>query len=125
MPKTTVTMYRNEDGSVPLLEWLKMRAPRVQSKCTAMIALLAEKGNELRRPYADYFRDGIYELRPTVGRVHYRVLYCFAGARVVLLTHGLVKTDRVPPKEIERARECRRRFSGDPLKHTFELRESS
>jgi hypothetical protein len=88
-----------------------------------MIRLLAEKGNELRRPYADYLQDGVYELRPTVGRVHYRVLYCFAGESVVLLTHGLVKTDRVPPKEIEKALECRKRFAVDPLKHSFELGE--
>jgi hypothetical protein len=90
-----------------------------------MIELLADKGNELRRPYADYLREGIYELRPTVGRVHYRVLYCFAGQCVVLLTHGLVKEDKVPEREIAKALECEGRFSADPRKHSFELGELS
>jgi hypothetical protein len=96
---------------------------KAQTRCTALIRLLADKGNELRRPYADYLQDGIYELRPTVRRVHYRLLYCFVGESVVLLTHGIVKTDKVPPKEIEKAGECRRRFAADPVKHTFELKE--
>jgi hypothetical protein len=28
---------------------------------------------------ADYLRDGIYELRPTFGGIHYRILYFFHG----------------------------------------------
>jgi len=47
---------------------LRMQPPRVQHKCTALIELLAARGNELRRPHADYLREGLYELRPTVGR---------------------------------------------------------
>lgn len=114
-------MYRRADGTVPLVAWLRRQTPRVQNKCTAMIELLADKGNQLRRPYGDYLRDGIFELRPTVGRVQYRILYCFVGRRLVLLTHGLVKTNTVPVREIERALECKRRFAEDPSKHTFEF----
>ena len=58
MPKTKVIIYQNEDGSVPLLEWLKKQPQKAQDKCTAMIELLTAGGHELRRPYADYIDKG-------------------------------------------------------------------
>jgi hypothetical protein len=123
MPKTKVFIYRNEEGSVPVIEWLKKQPQKVQDRCTAMIELLAASGYELRRPYADYLDNGIYELRPTVGRVHYRILYSFAGKNVVLVTHGLVKVDRVPKSEIIRASEFRDRFIKNPLLHSYETED--
>ena len=123
MPKTKVVIYQNEDGPVPLIEWLKKQSQKVQDKCTAMIELLAASGHELRCPYTDYIDKGIYELRPTVKRVHYRILYCFVGKNIVLLTHGLVKTDKIPRGEIKRAIEYRDKFIQDPLLHSYEMKD--
>lgn len=123
MPKTKVIIYQNEDGSVPLLEWLKKQPQKAQDKCTAMIELLAAGGHELRRPYADYINKGIYELRPTVKRIHYRILYCFVGKNIVLLTQGLVKTDKIPRGEIKRAIEHRDKFIQDPSLHSCEMKD--
>ncbi len=61
-----VVLYRNQDGSVPLLDWIKTvgkRDRRIVAKCWARLEMLAEFGNKLRRPVADYLRDGVYELR--------------------------------------------------------------
>ena len=55
----------------------------MQDKCIAKISRLAEIGNELRRPEADFPRDGIYELRASYQGVHYRMLYFFSGKAVV------------------------------------------
>jgi len=123
MPKTKVLIYQDEDGSVPLIEWLKKQSQKVQDKCTAMIELLAASGHELRRPYADYIDKGIYELRPTVKRVHYRILYCFVGKNIVLFTHGLVKTDKIPRGEIKRAIEYRDKFIQDPSLRSYEMKD--
>jgi hypothetical protein len=38
-------------------------------------------GHELRRPEADFLRDGIYELRASLGGVHHRILYFFLPRR--------------------------------------------
>ena len=123
MPRTKVFIYQNVDGSVPLIKWLKKQSQKVQDKCIAMIDLLAVSGHELRRPYADYIDKGIYELRPTVKRVHYRILYCFVGKNIVLLTHGLVKTDRIPRVEIKRAVEYRDKFVQHPSLHSYEMKD--
>lgn len=51
MPETTIRIYRELDGSVPLLEWLDKQPEKVQDKCTALIELLGERGYNLRRPH--------------------------------------------------------------------------
>ena len=82
------------------------------------IERLAEIGHELRRPEADFLKDGIYELRASYQGVHYRVLYFFHGEQAVI-SHGLVKVGRVPPRDIEVAIKRRGQFSADPQTHTY------
>jgi phage-related protein len=77
-------------------------------------------GHELRRPEADFLRDGIYELRVSLRGVHRRVLYFFHGAVAAVVSHGLVKERVVPPKEIDRATERKQRFEVSPRQHTYE-----
>lgn len=84
------------------------------------MALLGEQGNELPRPAADYLDEGIYELRARVGKVQYRVLYFFHGARRAVLAHAITKTDKIPPPEMERAKRRRKAFERDPQEHTYE-----
>lgn len=104
---------------VPIRDWLKKQAPKVQIKCLAYLAQLQAKGHELRRPTADLLRDGIYELRPSCQGVHYRILYFFAGSNIVVVSHGLKKESEVPPAEISRAIERKSRFMADPTSHTY------
>lgn len=59
MPKTRVALYREEDG--PFLEWFDGLPAKVQDKCYLRLERLREMGHELRRPEADFLRDGIYE----------------------------------------------------------------
>jgi hypothetical protein len=77
MPQVHVVFYREDDGTVPLIDWLGQVEERVRAKCVTKIERLAELGHELRRPEADYLRDGIYELRTKKGHTHYRMLYFF------------------------------------------------
>jgi phage-related protein len=77
-------------------------------------------GHELRRLEADFLRDGIYELRVSRRGVHHRILYFFHGAAAVVVSHGIVKEQAVPPEEIDRAIECKKRFEANPSKHTYE-----
>ena len=76
-------------------------------------------GHELRRPEADYLRDGIYELRVGLQGVNYRMLYFFHARVAAVLTHGLVKERAVPPREIEEAIRRKRKFESDPERHTY------
>ncbi len=120
MPQTEVVLFAEEDGSCPLLDWLDGLPPKVQDKCIVRIERLAAMGHELRRPEADFLRDGIYELRTSLQGVQYRILYFFHKSRAVL-SHGLIKKQReVPPKEIDLAIARRAQFENDPRKHTHE-----
>ena len=82
--------------------------------------LLRAQGHELRRPIADFLRDGIYELRVGLQGVNYRILYFFHLNTAAVVSHGLTKQRAVPPKEIEKALERKTKFEKDPKRYTFE-----
>src|SRR5256885_7739475 len=114
MPKSEVVFYKEDDGSVPILEWLDSLQPKALDKCTVRIERLKELGHELRRPEVDFLRDGIYELRVRLQHVNYRMLYFFYGRTAAVVSHGLVKEAEVPAQEIEKAIERKRKFEKNP-----------
>jgi hypothetical protein len=79
---------------------------------------LAVLGHELRRPEADYLRDGIYELRVRQGPVQYRILSCFHGQRLAVLAHALTKEGQVPSADIARAIRRKDAFAQAPDNHS-------
>ena len=89
---------------------------------TAALALSfwSRPATSLRRPAADYLRDGIYELRAKQGHVQYRLLYFFHGRQVAILAHALTKEDEVPEADIERAIKRKKLFESNPKAHTYE-----
>ena len=119
-----VVFFKDSDGSVPVKDWLDgevtRRDVRIAAKCRVRIALLRERGSALRRPFADYLRDGVYELRVAYGSVNYRILYFFHNENeAVVLTHGLTKESRVPHRDVELALRRRSTFESDPERHTY------
>lgn len=123
MPKTQVIFYQEQDGEAPVLEWLKElkeRNEKAWANCRVRIEQLAESGHELRRPAADFLRDGIYELRAKQGHVQYRILYFFHGRNVAILGHSLTKEDEIPDIDIERAIARKKLFAANPKEHTYE-----
>jgi phage-related protein len=119
MAETAVRLFRESSGDVPFLTWFESLPERAQDKCRVRLERLQEKGNELRRPEADFLRDGIYELRVKHLRMNYRILYFFAGQSVAVVSHGLQKEKVVPANEIDRAIERKRLYSMDPIAHTM------
>jgi phage-related protein len=122
MPETQVLFFCDEKET-PVRSWLvDMRKSdrRAYAKCIARLHLLAQLGHELRRPLADYLEQEIHELRIRRGRVNYRILYFFHGSDVAILTHGLIKEDKIPRADLARAILRRNAFLSDPEKHTFE-----
>jgi phage-related protein len=91
VPRVQLLLFKEDDGSVRVLEWLDELPAKIQDKCAARIRRLRDCGHELRRPEADYLRDGIYELRVRYQQVNYRLLFFFHGNQVVVLTLGLTK----------------------------------
>ena len=122
MPQTTIVFYKEEDGEVPVLDWLRAlhrRDRRAYAACSARMQRLAALGHELRRPEADDRRDGLYELRVRRGRVQYRILSCFHGQRLAVLAHALTKEGQVPPADIARAIRRKDAFAPAPEHHSY------
>lgn len=65
-----VVLYEEDDGSVPVHEFIATVTDRAKIKIFARIERLGQLGHQLRRPEADYLDDGIYELRTKLGHVN-------------------------------------------------------
>lgn len=120
MSRTSIVIYQEKVGEVPLLDGLDDLSPKLQDKCIEKIERLAMNGYELRRPHCDILEQGIYELRARYKKIHYRILYAFVGRNVVLLSHGCFKTAKVPKKEIRRAISNLEEYKQNPEAHTYE-----
>ena len=147
MPRTDVVFFRDDDGSVPVLEWLDGLSLKARLKCLVRLERLRELGHELRRPEADLLRDDIHELRISLNHVQYRILYAFhtgtqsvraaepktikkgstrkgrieeptAHRTIAVVAHGITKEGKVPDEEIDRALVRMRKFATDPGRHT-------
>ena len=119
MPKTTVVFYQDDSATVPVLDWLDSLPTKALDKCRVRIERLRDMGHELRRPEADFLRDGIYELRVRLGTTNYRMLYFFHGQIAAVLAHGLVKEGEVPHRDIELTIRRKQNFERDPERHTY------
>jgi phage-related protein len=121
MPAIHVSLFREDNGSVPFLGWLEeLRDEKAVAKCVNAVELPGQLGPELRRPHADILRDGIHELRTRLWKVCYRILYFFHEKEAVI-SHGFAKPSaKVSPKEIDLAVDRKQRFRKDLQKHTYE-----
>ena len=122
MPAIKVVLFKEEDGTVPLLDWLEAaQVTEGRGQVPGPHGAIARVWQRTAAPEADYLRDGIYELRTKVGRVRYRMLYFFHGRAAAIVSHGLIKPGAaVEPKEIEKAIGRKDRFEKDPKRHTHE-----
>ena len=121
MPIANVIFYLEEDGMIPVLDWLDTLVPKAKDKCVVRIERLKEQGHELRRPEADILRDGVYELRAKHAGMNYRLLYFFCGTKAVVLSHGFSKKQaKVPDKEIKAALIRKKKFEAKPKQHTYQ-----
>ena len=116
MAQTEVFFFRDpKDDAVPLLDWLERLPAKVQAKCTQRIDRLGELGHELRRPEADFLRDGIYELRASSrSALPDALLLCWQSR-----SHCLTKEREVPPHETSLAIERKKKVESDFEQFTF------
>ena len=69
---------------------------------------MEKMGIFLRLPLSESLDDGIFELRAKVWTNISRVMYFFVVGDRAVLTHGFIKkTQKTPPREIERVKKIR------------------
>lgn len=120
MPNVRVIFYKEDDGTVPIKDWLGRQSVIAQARLMDRLRKLRSRGHDLRRPLAAPLKDGIYELRVRENKIRLRMLYFFSGRHAVVLSHGLKKeTAQVSQTEISRALARKRSFDINPEAHTF------
>ena len=87
----------------PVLDLLEGLKGRPEAAAFALIELLAEHGNQLRRPQSGALGGGLFELRhkATGVRIFYHV-----PTRVILLDGMIKKQDKIPAAMMERLRKA-------------------
>ncbi len=125
MPSCEIRRYQDLAGYVPFDAWLATLAGPGKSqnrvaavKVAAALTRLAANGHDLRRPTAAPLRDGVYELRVSVGNLNYRALYFFAGRGIAVMAHGCTKEAALEEADIDRAVTRRLAHKAAPLAHT-------
>jgi len=79
--------YVDPNGRKPVKEFISSLSIQDRAKVFAYFDELKVQGHNMRRPMADYLRDGIYELRPK----HNRIFYFFYMKDKVVLVHAIKK----------------------------------
>lgn len=103
-----IKFYKDSEGRVPVREFLDSLDIKMRQKMLRSIQALQDMGISLRMPLSESLEDGIFELRAKVGTNISRVMYFFVIGNRAVLTHGFIKkTQKTPPREIERAKNIR------------------
>jgi phage-related protein len=90
--------FVDEDGRRLVKDFINSLTKKEQAKVYAYITELKDQGNNLRRPMADYLRNGIYELRPRDNRIFY---FFYLRDRAVLV-HAIKKhVNRIPAHDLK------------------------
>jgi hypothetical protein len=97
----TVDAYESETGEKPAWSFIAGLSGRDRVEAVALVKLLQEQGNQLRRPQSGMLGEGLFELR---GK-QVRIFYVFLPGRVAMLLDGEIKKrSDVAPKILERMR---------------------
>ena len=103
-PPWKIEFYTQANGRCPARDFLDSLQPKDRVRVDRLITLLGERGIELRRPYVDQLRDGVWELRAKVQAGQVRLLYFFFDRSKIVIAHGVVKKGGpVLPREIDNA----------------------
>lgn len=103
-----LNFYTDTRGRQPIKEYIVDLAERADKdsrvkfkKIDYYLQVLKTYGTEAGEPYIKHIEGDIWELRPLRDRFFF---FCWQGDSFVLLHHFVKKTQKTPPREIERAK---------------------
>ncbi len=102
----TIDAYETESGDQPAWSFIAGLEGRNRVEAIALVKLLEERGNRLRRPHSGALGDGLFELR---GK-EVRLFYTFVPGRVVVvLDSEIKKRNDIPRATLARVRGYQRK----------------
>lgn len=100
-----IKFYPTRRGNYPVRNFIQQMDKKSRAKIWRYIELLEKHGPNLLRPYADYVRDKIGELRIRLQVGNVRIFYFFFLEGNLILLHAFKKkTPELPEREIEQAK---------------------
>ena len=100
------------------LTFFAQQERKVQDKIVKILGII-EHLERIPESYLKYISetDGLYEIRVQLGKRLFRIFCFFDGERVVILLTGFQKkTQKTPPKEIQRALRLKREYDDEKNK---------
>ena len=108
MHEFEIVFYAKENGEEPAKEFILSQPPKMRAKLLRLLEMMRRNGNELGEPYTKLLGDGIFGIRAKQATDITRVLYFFEVGSKIVLTNGFVKkTQRIPIREINKAKKYR------------------
>lgn len=102
-----IDFFAEEDGTLPVRDWLDQLPDEVRAKVIARIDLLKKSGPALDFPYTSQIEGKLREARLRMGKTRYRVLYYFDEDRTGILLHGFTKNTSSVEKADKRIAKAR------------------
>lgn len=103
-----IYFYKDENGREPVADYMKELASKKDkdsriklNKIGDYIEILSQYGTQAGEPYIKHLDGEIWELRPLRDRI---LFVGIVGGSYVLLHHFMKKTQKTPPREIEKAK---------------------
>jgi len=105
----TIDAYESDRGDTPAWSFIRSLSGRDKVEAIALVKLLEEQGNLVRRPQSGALGDGLFELR---GK-QIRLFYVFLPGHVIVLLDGEIKKrDEMPRRTMERMKELQAEVVG-------------
>ena len=100
-----IKFYESENGKKPVVDFINGLNVKMKVKALDSITILAEYGNQLRKPYSEYLGDGLFELRIKFATDITRIFFFFYSEEKIILTNGYIKkSNKTSQREMELAR---------------------
>lgn len=103
-----IKFYEDRAGRVPVIEFLDSLDLKMRQKMLRAIQALQDIGMPFEFRYQSHWTMAYFEHRDKAETNISRVMYFFVVGDRAVLTHGFIKkTQKTPPREIERAKKIR------------------
>ncbi len=99
-PPWHIEYYKDARGRRPVVDWLKSLDPKHRARVVRTIDLLAEYGVTLGSLHSKFVRGKIWELRTSVARSEYRILYFAAAGHTFVMLQGFAKKTQKTPERV-------------------------
>jgi phage-related protein len=107
-PSFKILFYKDRQGREPIVEYIQSlerqndKESRIKAtKIQDYIGYLRKEGTSAGEPYVKHIVGEIWELRPIRDRIFFAAL---EGDKFILLHFFIKKTQKTPPREIEKAK---------------------